>query len=162
TWPFLEVEQRRYRLRLLNGCNSRFLLLEMDGELPFYQIGAEGGFLAAVAEQTRLLLAPAERADVIVDFSDVPVGTEIVLRNLAPDDPYGGGTPGVDFEPADAETTGQVMQFRVVAATGPDESTRPAELVLPAIAALGAPQVTRRLALIEEFSRTVRVEQDDD
>ncbi len=162
TWPFLEVEQRRYRLRLLNGCNSRFLLLEMDNELPFHQIGAEGGFLAAVAAQTQLLLAPAERADVIVDFAEVPVGTEIVLRNLAPDDPYGGGTPGVDFEPADAETTGQVMQFRVVAATGPDTSTPPAELVLPAIAALGAPQVTRRLALIEEFSRTVRVARDDD
>ena len=162
TWPYLEVEQRRYRLRLLNGCNARFLLLEMDGELPFYQIGAEGGFLAAVAEQTQLLLAPAERADVIVDFSDVPVGTEIVLRNLAPDDPYGGGTPGVDFEPADAETTGQVMQFRVVAATGPDESTPPSELVLPAVAALGTPAVMRRLALIEEFSRTVRVARDDD
>jgi len=155
TWPYLEVEQRRYRLRLLNGCNSRFLILQMDNSLPFYQIGAEGGFLAAVAEQTQLLLAPAERADVIVDFSATPVGAEIILLNLAPDEPFGGGEPGVAFPPANPATTGQVMQFRVVAATSPDTSTPPADLILPAVASLGAAELTRRVALIEEMSHTV-------
>ena len=47
TWPYLEVEQRRYRFRFLNGCNSRFLILKMNNNLPFYQIGAEQGLLAA-------------------------------------------------------------------------------------------------------------------
>jgi hypothetical protein len=40
TWPFLDVEQRRYRFRFLNGCNSRFLILKHDYPLPFWQIGA--------------------------------------------------------------------------------------------------------------------------
>jgi len=58
TWPFLEVEQRRYRFRFLNGCNARFLLLQMSNKLPFWQIGAEGGFLPAPIELTRLLIGP--------------------------------------------------------------------------------------------------------
>ena len=73
TWPELEVQPRRYRFRLLNGCNSRFLILRMDNDLPFWQIGNEGGFLPAPIELTEVLLGPAERADVIVDFTDVPI-----------------------------------------------------------------------------------------
>ena len=48
----------------------------MDNDLPFWQIGNEGGFLPAPVELTEVLLGPAERADVIVDFTDVPIGTE--------------------------------------------------------------------------------------
>src|SRR5215218_4868017 len=108
TWPYVEVEQRRYRFRLLNGCNSRFLLLELSNGLPFWQIGTEGGFLPAPLQLTRLILGPAERADVIVDFTNVAVGAEIILQNLGPDEPFGGGEPPGDFDPADPETTGQV------------------------------------------------------
>ena len=43
----------------------------------------------------------------------VGAGTEILLQNLGPDEPFGGGEPGVDFDPADPDTTGQVMLFRV-------------------------------------------------
>jgi hypothetical protein len=125
TWPYQEVEQRRYRLRLLNGCQSRFLILKMDTDMPFWQIGAEGGFLPEPIELDELLVAPAERADVIVDFSDFPVGTEIIMLNLGPDDPFGGGEPGVDFDPADPQTTGQIMKFRVVKRKGKDKSTPP-------------------------------------
>jgi spore coat protein A len=89
----------------------------MSNGLPFWQIGAEGGFLPAPVQLDRLLLGLAERADVIVDFTNVSVGTKIILQNLAPDEPFGGGVPGVDFEPADEGTTGQVMQFRVVQRT---------------------------------------------
>ena len=46
TWPYLETQQRRYRLRLLNGCNSRFLILRLNRPgLRFFQIGGDGGFL---------------------------------------------------------------------------------------------------------------------
>ncbi len=161
SWPYLEVEQRRYRFRLLNGCNSRFLILKMSNGQKFYQIGAEGGFLPSPIELGQLLMGPAERADVIVDFSDVPVGSEVILLNLGPDEPFGGGTPGVDFDPADAETTGQVMQFRVVAATGADPSTPPMDLVLPAIQRLGTEDELRQLSLNEEESRSVRVTEDE-
>ena len=71
TWPSLDVQQRRYRFRFLNGCNSRFLILRMSNGLPFWQIGNEGGFLPAPVELPELLLGPAERADVIVDFTNV-------------------------------------------------------------------------------------------
>jgi len=131
TWPFLEVERRRYRFRFLNGSNSRFLILRMENGLPFRQIGAEGGFLPAPVALADLLMAPAERADVIVDFTGVPAGSTITLRNFGPDEPFGGGAPGVDFDPADPSTTGRVMQFRVVSAVGHDHSVPPRQLVLP-------------------------------
>ena len=62
-------------------------------------------------------------SDVIVDFTAVPEGTEIMLLNLAPDEPFGGGRPGVDYERADPDTTGQIMQFRVTAIAGVTEHT---------------------------------------
>jgi FtsP/CotA-like multicopper oxidase with cupredoxin domain len=156
TWPFLEVERRRYRFRFLNGCNSRFLILQLsEPGLNFWQIGAEGGFLPAPVELPRLLMSPAERADVIVDFSDLPVGTEVLLRNLAPDEPFGGGEPEEDFEPADPDTTGQVMLFRVVPRKGADSSTPPAQLVLPPRTPLGAESVTRQVSLNEVDSEVL-------
>jgi spore coat protein A, manganese oxidase len=162
TWPFLEVEQRRYRFRFLNGCNSRFLLLELSNGLPFWQIGTEGGFLPAPLELNRLLLGPAERADVIVDFTKVGVGAEIILQNFGPDEPFGGGEPPGDFDQADPDTTGQVMQLRVVPATGPDTSTPPGRLVLPRIAPLSKVTNTRQVSLNEVDSETVLVSTDAD
>jgi FtsP/CotA-like multicopper oxidase with cupredoxin domain len=155
TWPYLEVEPVRYRLRLLNGCQSRFLILDFS-DVPgvkVWQIGNDGGFLSAPVDITgqaanRVLLAPAERADVIVDFAEVPPGQH-VLRNLGPDEPFGGGEPGKAFEPADAATTGQVMAFRVVAGRGADPSTPPQHLVLPSIEPMPDASLTRQLALIE-------------
>jgi FtsP/CotA-like multicopper oxidase with cupredoxin domain len=161
TWPYLEVEQRRYRFRFLNGCNSRFLILQLSNGLPFWQIGAEGGFLPAPVRLNRLLMGLAERADVIVDFTDVSVGTKIILQNIGPDEPFGGGEPPGDFDAADPTTTGQVMQFRVVPATSTDTSTPPDQLVLPAPPPLPAATRTRRVSLNEEDSRTVRVSTDE-
>jgi FtsP/CotA-like multicopper oxidase with cupredoxin domain len=162
SWPYLEVEQRRYRFRFLNGCNSRFLILRNDAGVPFYQIGADQGFLAAPVQLSELLMSPAERADVIMDFTNVPVGTEIILQNLGPDEPFGGGVPGVDFDPADPSTTGQVMQLRVKGATSGETTTPPMDLDLPAAAQLGPADVTRAVSLNEEESRTVQVKEDED
>ena len=156
TWPFQTVEQRRYRLRFLNGCQSRFLILDF-ADIPgvkVWQIGNEGGFLKAPVDVTkadsRIIMGLAERADVIVDFTDVAVG-EYVLRNIAPDEPFGGGSPGEDFDPADPETTGQILQFRVVKATGVDASTPAQFLKLPAIKQMPKATMVRNLALIEEM-----------
>ena len=157
TWPYLDVEQKRYRLRLLNGSNSRFLILKMDNGMPFHQIGAEQGFLPAPVELTDLLMGPAERADVIVDFTNIPVGTEIIMLNVGPDEPFGGGVPGVDFDPADPGSTGQVIKFIVKAATSADPTVPPAELVLPVPGPLGPADATRALSLNEEESGSVRV-----
>ena len=120
TWPKLEVQRRRYRFRLLNGCNSRFLILKLSNGLPFWQIGAEGCFLPEPVPVNRLLLGPAERADVIVDFTDVSVD-EITLKNLAPDEPFGGGVPVVvdgTFVGAVGASGGSAAQDKDVAAAG--------------------------------------------
>lgn len=156
TWPFQVVEQRRYRLRFLNGCQSRFLILDFTGipGVEAWQIGNEGGFLTAPVDLTadhdgRLLLGLAERADVIVDFTRVPVGRH-VLGNVGPDEPFGGGIPGVDFPVADPDSTGQLLEFRVIPTSAPDPTTPPAFLVLPALAPLPPASVTRPLVLIEK------------
>lgn len=156
TWPYQTVEQRRYRLRFLNGCQSRFLILDFN-QIPnveVWQIGNEGGFLAAPVNLTamnnnRLLMALAERADLIVDFTNVPVGSH-VLANVGPDEPFGGGLPGVDFDPANPDSTGQIMQFNVVPGPKKDPTTPPQNLILPAITPLPPETVTRPLALLEE------------
>ena len=129
TWPFQTVERRRYRFRFLNGCQSRFLMLDFS-EIPgveVWQIGNEGGFLAAPVNLTavnghHLFMGLAERADTIVDFTNVPVGS-YVLRNIGPDEPFGGGEPPDDFDVADPDTTGQIMRFDVVPAVDADDST---------------------------------------
>lgn len=157
TWPALTVEQRRYRFRLLNSCNSRFLILDFS-RVPgaqVWQIASEGGFLEAPVNigrdhRSALLLGPAERVEVIVDFTDVPVGRH-VLANIGPDEPYGGGVPGKDFPPADPKTTGRVLAFDVVAATSADLSTPPEFLGLPRFEVPKGGHV-RRLAAIEEMS----------
>ena len=79
----------------------------------------------------------------------MPTGNH-VLRNAGPDEPFGGGEPPDDFESADPDTTGQILQFQVVPAVAPDPSTPPQFLQLPAIAPLPAHALTRPLALIEK------------
>jgi spore coat protein A len=157
TWPYQQVEKRRYRLRFLNGCQSRFLILDF-GDIPgveVWQIGNEGGFLRAPVNLTadngnRLLMGLAERADLIVDFTNVPLGNHI-LRNVGPDEPFGGGEPPGDFDAADPDSTGQVLQFRVVPAVAADPTTPPQFLVLPATTTLTG-GTARRLALMEKGS----------
>jgi len=158
TWPYLEVEQRRYRFRFLNGCNSRFLILKFDDKrVDTWQIGAEGGFLPAPVHVNDLdvgglggvlLMGLAERADVIVDFTRVPVNKSVLLTNLGPDEPFGGfPTPA-----ADRKTTRQVMRFRVVPSKNADTSTPPQYLQLPTITPL-VETTTRQVSLNEEVSR---------
>ncbi len=158
TWPFQSVEQRRYRFRFLNGCQSRFLILDFSNipGVEVWQIGNEGGFLPSPVNITaehgnKLLMALAERADVIVDFTNVPQGAYI-LGNIGPDEPFGGGEPDDDFDTSDPDSTGQVMEFRVGPATAPDPTTPPQFLALPPVAPLPAETIIRPLALIEMMS----------
>ena len=77
TWPYLNVEKRRYRFRILNGDDTRVLILTFpEGSgLEIWQIGNEGGFVPKPVKLDQLLIAGAERADVILDFTDIPEGT---------------------------------------------------------------------------------------
>ena len=107
-WPNLNVKRRLYRFRLLNGANARFYNLYFSNNMEFIQIGSDGGYLPEVAPLRELLIAPGERADILVDFSKLEPGTKIVLENNA-NAPYPDGEG--NFDP---ETTGKVMQFTVM------------------------------------------------
>ncbi len=80
--PYLEVEPRLYRFRVLNAANSRFFALSLSDKLAFQQIGSDQGLLAAPVEMQRLTLAPAERADLLIDFSK-HAGGKVRLLNAA-------------------------------------------------------------------------------
>ena len=166
TWPVLNVEARRYRFRILNGCNSRFLVLKIVAQplaarpvparLNFAQVGSDGGFLPAPVDRVRILLGPAERADVVVDFSKMPVGSQLYMINEGPDEPFGGGdVDNGDFAAADPLTTGQVMKFVVGKARGPDPSLRPAQIAWPVITPAVATSNVRKVALLEEDSEVL-------
>ncbi|HRI21610.1 MAG TPA: hypothetical protein PLA68_11685, partial [Panacibacter sp.] len=108
-WPYMNVDKDLYRFRIINASNSRFYRLALakweDGKIDttdnvklsknFIQIGTEGGFLpdgnfpGIGNDNTALTLAPAERADVLINFSSFEPGTSLVLLNYAADDTYG-------------------------------------------------------------------------
>jgi spore coat protein A len=116
-YPYLEVEARPYRLRLLNGANSRFFRLYLNTAkhptdppalVSFRQIGTDGGFLPRPASLNKLLLGPAERADLVVDFTGYE-GEVLTLSNDAPS-PF----PGWASINALHDPLTELMQFRVV------------------------------------------------
>ncbi len=67
--PYHNVEPRKYRLRVMNGSNGRFYRLELSNRAPFQVIANDQGLLPSPVAVRRLPLAPAERADIVVDFS---------------------------------------------------------------------------------------------
>jgi spore coat protein A, manganese oxidase len=104
-WPYLEVEPRKYRFRILNAANARFFHLKLDSGQLFFQIGTDSGFLERPVGVKSILIAPAERVDVIIDFSNLE-GKSIILSNDAP-------THFPSGDPVEEETTAFVMQFKV-------------------------------------------------
>jgi len=78
--PYMEVEARTYRFRLVNASNARFYYLALSNELPFHQIGSDQGLFHRPLTVKDITLAPAERADVIVDFGS-SAGQDVILRS---------------------------------------------------------------------------------
>ncbi len=104
-WPYLEVEPRKYRFRVLNGSNDRFYRLSLSTKQAMQQIGNDAGLLEYSSAVFQLVLAPAERADLIIDFSGYKDQTITLLNDAA--NPFPTGAP------VDPETTGQVLLFKV-------------------------------------------------
>jgi bilirubin oxidase len=159
TWPIMSVEPRRYRFRVLNACNARTLILKIVTDplaarpasptLPFWQIGADGGYLPTPVQLGQLLCSLSERMDVIVDFTGLPVGTRLYLVNEGPDAAFDGGATDVDFAAADPATSGQVMAFVVTPLSSRDTSVPPTQLSLPAPVPLPDPTYTWKISLNE-------------
>jgi spore coat protein A len=74
--PYCDVEPRLYRFRVLNGSNGRFFRFSLANGAEFYQIGSDQGLLAAAVKLKRLTMAPAERGDILIDFSSM-AGTRV-------------------------------------------------------------------------------------
>lgn len=78
----LPVEKRSYRLRLLNGSNSRIYKLAWDDGTPVTVIGTDGGLIERPETMPYVMLAPAERRELWIDFSDKAIGSELTLRSI--------------------------------------------------------------------------------
>ncbi|MFE5430693.1 multicopper oxidase family protein [Peribacillus simplex] len=121
-YPFLKVEPRKYRFRLLNASNTRFFRIKLDSGQLMYQIATDGGFMQNPIGIKEIMLAPAERTDLIMDFTNLE-GKNIIMTNDAP-------APFPSGNPADINT-GTVMQFRVtLPLTSVDTSMIPAFMIL--------------------------------
>jgi FtsP/CotA-like multicopper oxidase with cupredoxin domain len=81
--PQLDTEQGLMRFRILNGSNARVYELELNNRQSFYQIASDGGLLEQPVEMNRLVLGPAERAEIVIDFSHVDMGESLQLMNEA-------------------------------------------------------------------------------
>ncbi|WP_034551909.1 multicopper oxidase family protein [Carnobacterium funditum] len=79
--PELDVKNEIVRLRILNGSNARSYDFNFSDDATFHQIASDGGFLAESVEMTNVALAPAERAEILVDFSDYKVGDKVTFRD---------------------------------------------------------------------------------
>lgn len=128
-WPKANVEARQYRVRFLNGSDSRFMRLRLkviengasdptatdpsEGYLvPFLIIGSDQSLRATAAQVYEVDFLPGERLDLIIDFKNVPYGSRVIVENILGDAPYGGHLPDMDdlFE---NRLTDRVMAFDV-------------------------------------------------
>ena len=78
--PFLKVQRRKYRFRVLNGCNARFLEFRLSNGQPFIGLGKDTWLFPNAIERNSLLLSMAQRADVVIDFTNAP--NELFLENI--------------------------------------------------------------------------------
>jgi FtsP/CotA-like multicopper oxidase with cupredoxin domain len=170
SWPFFEVQPRRYRFRVVNASNARFIqgqLFRSSNHQPtatpgphIWQIGSDGGFLNAPTDTDagtnppHLFLAPAERADIIIDFAGQS-GRNFIMTNSP-----NAFAPFPSGDPPDPNTNGQIMEFRVNQTlqgtdntfnpANPQRALRAAPIVNIKPAASGrTPDKTRQLILVE-------------
>lgn len=143
TWPVLEVEPRAYRFRFLNGSDSRFYNLYLSSNNQIVQIASDGGLLPAPVPLDQMLIAPGERKDVIIDFSNLKNQTIIIKNNAKT--PYPSGSA------VDPQTTGKIMAFRVSKSFNPasPDISLPATLRQQPINPLSTNLPARKLILFE-------------
>jgi len=128
-WPKANVEPRNYRLRLLNGTDSRFMVVRFrsvpmgdtdlsnaGAPLPFYVIGSDQGLSSEAVETDTLVFEPGSRYDIVFNFAQVDFDSRIVMENIGGDAPFGGAF-GDDLEEEDffpKRQTDRIMAFDVV------------------------------------------------
>jgi FtsP/CotA-like multicopper oxidase with cupredoxin domain len=159
-WPKMNVEPRNYRLRFLNGCDSRFLAVQffevppgatdfadVIQQLPFTVIGSDQGLASSPTDVDTLLIETGGRYDIVFDFTSVTPGNRVIMKNIGGDEPFGGGIlmPG---DPRPFPEMNRIMAFDVVL---------PLDTAVPDVTPTGiafgpvipTPTRTRKVALFE-------------
>jgi spore coat protein A len=156
-------------MHLLNGCDSRFMVIQFvsvnagdtdftnaSAPIPFWVIGSDQG-LGTPAQTDTLVFEPGGRYDIVVDFSQVPSDSRVIMKNIGGDAPFGGDFGDVDPDDLFPDRqTDRIMAFDVVLPldTGVPDNFNPDNLTEYGGVANGA--TTRRVALFEgtdEFGR---------
>jgi FtsP/CotA-like multicopper oxidase with cupredoxin domain len=133
--PYMEVEARKYRFRILNASVSRFFKVALSDGSPMIQIANDGNLLPKPVVLTQLdEQGIAERYDIVIDFSRYTPGSKVWMVNLC--EHQDGKMPSADRTIADAlagkssdPCVGTFLEFRVIPRTGPDYSQVPAVLI---------------------------------
>ena len=125
-WPKMNVEPRNYRLRLLNGCDSRFLAAQFfvggltdtdpssgSGPVPFTVIGSDQGLASSPTTVDTLLMETGSRYDVLFDFKGL-AGKRVIMKNIGGDEPFGGDLVTDDANIQVFGDTDRIMAFDVV------------------------------------------------
>ena len=164
-WPREDVEPRNYRMHLLNGTDSRFLVVQffevppgatdfsqvLSGPISFSVIGSDQGLGSGITTADTLLMEPGSRYDLIIDFKTVTMGNRVIMKNIGGDEPFGGEIPG----PQVFGETDRIMAFDLVLPLGGVPDVSPDTINFgPNVPA--APTRVRKVALFEgkdEFGR---------
>jgi spore coat protein A, manganese oxidase len=148
-WPNLNVDKGQYRFRILDASNARFYNISFSNGMPFTIIGSDGGYLRTPVSATSVIFSPAERVDILVDFSNMTTGEKVILKNNAL---WNISSPKYPNQP---ETIGQIMQFTVTSGEGFKPKELPSQLN-PTLAGnypnLPTPTKMRMLTITEDIS----------
>jgi FtsP/CotA-like multicopper oxidase with cupredoxin domain len=146
-WPFQNIARKRYRFRILNASNARYLNLSLSNGLMFYVVGSDASYLLAPVQTPTIVLSPSEIADVVIDFS-TSATPSVELLNSAPY-PYPDGTPTI------GTPLGKVMLFNVNGPQVFDNSTIPKKEVDYANVTMPEPSTkTRYIVLYENTTQS--------
>ncbi|MFM8477091.1 MAG: multicopper oxidase family protein [Planctomycetaceae bacterium] len=133
--PVMKVERRKYRFRILNGCNARFMELQLSSGQPFLRVGKDTWLYPRAIQQQTLMLSMAQRADVVIDFTDAP--NEVFLENILSQD--SGRGPNGAFARRVHQAPMRHLKFVVEGPPQPNSATvdvgttlRPHEVINPA------------------------------
>jgi spore coat protein A, manganese oxidase len=143
-WPYLNVEPRKYRFRMVNASNSNGFTFKLSNGQSFWQLGTDGGLISVSKHIQKFPLDPAERIDVIIDFSGLE-GQIITLQ-----------TEELDLQGNPEIHKREVMQFRV-GSKGGDNITLPQNLRPFDKLEEGKAIKTRRIVMTQETDEFGRV-----
>lgn len=167
-WPKVSVEPRQYRVRYLNGSDSRFLRLKLKVipggasnpnatdpalgyEIPFYIVGSDQSLSSSAKSVMEVDSLPGERLDLVFDFKTANAGDRVIVENVLGDAPFGGDLP----TPADLfpnRRTDRVMAFDIelpLDTSVPDTTIGSASVFGVGGRVSASATVTRKLALFE-------------